>query len=398
MPHAVSCWYRPVDGVAERDPYYRDLCRIHIDSGELTPLVSSDHDYFVASGRSLDMPNSFDLETSAGVSPSGDFVVMTRYRADEVPVSLLVGRQGKPLFDIETADISNLPAGWQWPEPVMLQAADGKTDIYGLVYRPSDFSPQRSYPVLVYGYHAELNPAVPKGAFHSGGWAGASYFHAIALAELGFVVIHIAGRGTPLRDKAFMDNSYGHTRIANLEDEITGIRQLAVRYPYLDLDRVGIINPTSGPGAVWALLKHPEFFKVGVTGEHYDWRVGSSLIGDKYDGPLEADAIHQYPEHLVDNLTGKLLLMSGMLNPGNAVAGTFRLVHALQRANKDFDMIVLPQGHHCTNDYQVRRAWDYLVKHLLGMEPPKEFNLRTESGGLSEFMLKSDAKALGISV
>ncbi|MDC0003305.1 S9 family peptidase [Porticoccaceae bacterium] len=385
--------------VAERDPYYKDLCRVHIDSGELTSLVSSDHDYFVATGISIHVREAqflgFEAGTSAGISPSGDFVIMTRSRADEVSTSLLVDRQGKELLNIETADIANLPPGWQWPEPVKLRAADGKTDIYGLVYRPSDFSPEHSYPILVCGYHAELHPSVPKGSFSNGSWLlGAQYFHAIALAELGFVVMQIDSRGTPYRDKAFMDDSYGHTRIGcNLDDEIAGIRQLATRYPYLDLDRVGIICPLAGPGAVWALLKHPEFYKVGVTGEHYDWRVSSTLSSDKFDGPLEADATYQFPEHLVDNLSGKLLLMSGMLNPGNPVAGTFRLVDALQRANKDFDMLLLPQGHHCAGNYQLRRAWDYLVKHLLGMEPPKEFNLIAEAD-MSELLLEHDAKAV----
>ena len=384
--------------VAKRDPYYKDLCTIQIDSGELTPLVCSDHEHFVASKQSLNVREAkslgLDVETSAGISPNGDFMVVTRSRADEVPVSLLFDRQGKELLKIETADVSNLLDTWHWPEPVKLQAADGETDIYGLVYRPSDFSQDQSYPVLVCGYHCEAHPIVPKGSFSNGPFAfGAFYFHALALAELGFVVIQLDCRGTPLRDKAFMDDSYGWARItSNLEDEITGIRQLAARYPYLDLDRVGIICPLAGPGTVGALLKHPEFYKVGVTGEHYDDRLTPSMIGDKFDGALEANGMHQFPEHLVDNLKGKLLLMSGMLDPGNPVACTFRLVDALQRANKDFDMLLLPQGHHCANNYQLRRAWDYLVKHLLGIEPPKEYNLIVEAD-MSELLLQNDGKA-----
>ena len=380
-----------------RDPYYRDLCKVNIDNGGLTSLLSSDHDYFVATANSLTVREAkifgFDVDNAAGISSNGDFVVATYSRADIAPVSLLVDRHGNFLLDVEKADISNLPADWQWPEPVELLAADGKTDIYGIVYRPSDFSPEQSYPVLVCGYHCEAIPYVPKGSFSNGSLVfGSAYFHGMALAELGFIVVQIDGRGTPFRDKAFMDNSYGWANITNLDDEICGIHQLARRYPYLDLDRVGIICPIAGPGAVWALLKHPEFFKVGVTGEHFDFRLSPSMLGDKFNGKLTSDVVCQLPENLVDNLQGKLLLMSGMLDPGNPAACTFRLVEALQRANKDFDMILLPQGHHCVSNYQLRRAWDYLVVHLLGMEAPKEFNLVADID-VSQTLLKTDDKA-----
>ena len=381
-----------------RDPYYKDLCRLHIDNCNLTTLVSSDHEYFVASKSQQTVRDAkllgFDTDTTAGISHNYDFVVVTRSRADEVPVSLLIDRDGNELLSIETADVSNLPVGWQWPEPVKLEAADGKTDIYGLVYRPSDFSPEGSYPVLACGYYCEAGPIVPKGSFSNGSSVlGLFYFHAIALAELGFIVIQIDGRGTPYRDKAFMDDSYGWTRIAsNLEDEIAGIRQLAEKYPYMDLDRVGIICPPVGPGAVWALLKHPEFYKVGVTGGHYDNRLTPSMIGDKCNGVLEPVMLQEFPEHLVENLQGKLLLMGGMLDPGNPIACTLRLVNALQSANKDFDMILLPQSHHGASNYQIRRAWDYLVRHLLGKEPPKEFQLIAEND-LSELFLNIDTKA-----
>ena len=383
---------------SNRDPYYRDLCRIHIDTGEINTIVSSDHDYFVASKKSETVffakGFDFDVDTTTGISSSGDFMVVTRSRADQVPVSLLYDRKGKEILTIEKANISSLPTGWQWPEPVKLLAADGKTDIYGLVYRPSDFSPEQSYPILVSGYYCEATSIVPKSSFNNQPIFGGSYFNAISLAELGFIVIQIDGRGTPYRNKAFMDNSYGWASIAsNMEDEIAGIRQLAERYSYLDLDRVGVICALGGPGAVWALLKYPDFYKVGVAGGHYDFRLTPcTMTSDKFNGVCGTDTTNEFPEHLVENLRGKLLLMGGMMDPGNPPACTFRLVEALQRANKDFDMLLLPQGHHGATNYQMRRAWDYLVAHLIGVEPPKEFNLMT-SVDITEVMMELDGKA-----
>ena len=381
--------------VTNRDPYYRDLCRIQIDTGEITTIVSSDHDYFVASKKSTTVfyakVYGVDVDTTAGVSPNSNFTIVTRSRADQVPVSLLFDRQGKELCEIEKADISALPDGWQWPEPVKLKAADGKTDIYGLVYRPSNFSPKQSYPILASGYHCPASAIVPKGSFSNQPIFGMFYFNEIAMAELGFVVIQIDGRGTPYRDKAFLDECYGWPLSASkMEDEVAGIRQLAERYPYMDLERVGGICPGGGPGSILGLLEHPNFYKVGVSTIHYDYRLcPSTMNADKFGEASGPDTTHQFPEDLVGNLKGKLLLMYGMLDTGNLPATAFRLVEALQRANKDFDMLLFPRGHHSASDYQMRRVWDYLVKHLLGAEPPKEFNLKT-SVDLNEILLKTD--------
>ena len=379
------------------DPYYRDLCRINIDTGSVKPVASSDHDYFVASEKSLTVFNAkafgLDVDNTDGISPSGDFAILTRSRADERPVTLLYNRDGNKLADIEKADISALPNDWQWPEPVKLVAADKKTDIYGVVYRPSGFSPDRSYPVLVSGHHMPVTAVVAKGSFKNQSFLGTFYFNEIALAELGFIVVQIDGRGTPYRNKEFMDESYGWVFSAsNLEDEIAGISQLAERYSYLDLERVGIISPIGGPGAVIGLLEHPDFYKVGVSTVQHDSRLmPCTMLGDKFEGASGPDKRHRFPEDLAANLKGKLLLMSGMLDPGNPAACMFRLVDALQKANKDFDMLSLPQGHHGSCNYQIRRAWDYLVIHLLGEQPPKEFNLAT-SVELNELLLKTDPK------
>lgn len=381
-----------------RDPYYRELCRVNIDSGDITSIISSDHDHFVASRKSLTVFNAkafgFDVDTTAGLSPDGEYVVVTRSRADELPQSLLFDRNGHQLLDIEPADISALPKDWRWPEPVKLTAADGKTDIYGLVFRPSDFSPEHSYPILVSGHYLPDTTVVAKGSFHNQVFFGTFYFNEMALAELGFIVVQIDGRGTPYRSKEFMDESYGCIFSAsNMDDEITGIRQLAKRFAYMDLDRVGVICSIGGPGAVLALLQYPDFYKVGISTVQHDSRLmPCTMLGDKFEGPSGPFGSRPHPEELVTRLKGKLLLMHGMLDPGNPVACLFRLVEALQLANKDFDMISLPQGHHGCSNYQMRRAWDYLVTHLLNKKPPKEFKLVT-SVDMNEIMLDTDPKA-----
>ena len=383
-----------------RDPYYRDVVRIDIDTGELTTVVSGDYDHYAVSALHLDHDNTRpalwaagrDIATARSVSHRGDFVVVNRSRADSVPVSLLLDRNGQEILEIEKGDLAFLKAAvsaqWQWPEPVKLLAADGTTDIYGLVFRPSDFSPEHSYPIVTNGFNTPELSRVAKGAFSNGTCGGYPYLEAAALAELGFIVVQIDGRGTPYRHKAFHDESYGWMESAShLDDHVAGIRQLAERYPYMDLNRVGAFI-TNGPGAVQGLLHYPELFKVGVQGVVWDSRLlSAAMMGEKYEGlagsDLEPsswqDKQQQYPENYADRLQGKLLLIHGMLGVSVPVAGTFRMIEAFQKANKDFDLLLLPNvGHGICSGYTTRRAWDYLVRYLLEEEPPKDFKLVSE--------------------
>ena len=371
--------------VAGRDPYYRDLCRVHIDTGEITEVVSSDHDINVIMQTELNtitmvMIGAADISLAGGVSPSGNFSMVTQSRADTVPVSFLVDRNGNNVLEIETADVSGLPDNWQWPEPVKLFAADGETDIYGLVYRPSHFSPDQSYPVVSHVFNTPELPWVPKGSFTNGGFFGWTYLDAAALAELGFVVVQIDGRGTPYRNKAFHDESYGRLElVSTLDDHVAGIQQLSERYPYIDTKRAGITSQaTGGPGGLQGLLQHPEFYKVGVSLMPHDSRlIPGPMWGEKYEGLSGPHSESLYPEVMVEKLQGKLLLINGMLDTSCPPAIIFRLVEALQKANKDFDLLLFPNLGHSSNGYLIRRSWDYLVKNLLGLEPPKEFKLTT---------------------
>jgi dipeptidyl aminopeptidase/acylaminoacyl peptidase len=381
--------------VPDRDPYYRELVRVNIDSKELTVLSSGNHDVLTVPGlhpdQHLQMAKGLYSELIySGVSYTGNFAVVTCSRADTSPISVLLNRDGDEILTLEVADLSPLYAkvseAWRWPEPVKLLAADKKTDTYGLVYRPSDFSPEKSYPVLSHVFNTPELSWVPKGSFTNGGSVcGAAYFTAAALAELGFIVVQIDGRGTAFRSKAFQDESYGWAASAShLEDHVAGIEQLAECYPYMDTNRVGIYALHGGPG-IQALLDFPEFYKVSVCALVHDSRLMPYLWGDKFEGlPTPAsnpegtqNKTFQYPEEYMDKLQGKVLLVHGMLDISCPPAITFRLVEALQKANKDFDLLLLPCSGHSNNSYVVRRAWDYLVKNLLEIEPPKEFELTT---------------------
>lgn len=365
----------------DRDPYYRDLCRINLDTSEIITLVSSDHDYWAVGQKNMNtflaVAYGHDAGAACGVSPSGNYAVITRARADEAPITQLVDRQSEIVLGIEVADISDLPCNWQWPEPLKLLAADKKTDIYGLIFRPSDFADDNSYPIVCHVFGTPEVPFVSKGSFCNGTAFGWAYLEAAALAELGFIVLQLDTRGTPCRHKAFHDESYGWAESAcNLDDYISSIKQLSKYRSYIDINRVGITShSTGGPGGVQGLLKHPEFFKVGVNGMLHDSRLQSaSMWGEKFHGISGPKPGRLFPEELADNLQGKLLMMQGMLD---RPATMLRLVDALHYANKDFDMILLPNFGHEVSGYLIRRAWDYLVRHLLNKEPPKEFTLMT---------------------
>jgi len=375
----------------ERDPYYRDLVRVNIDSGELTTLVSGNFDCATVTTLNLDFGSLTaisagrrDIRDTRSVSHSGNYAVVTNSRADCLPVSLLLDRDGREVLELECTDLSAVYAqvskDWRWPEPVKLLAADGKTDIYGLVFRPSDFSPKQSYPVISHTFNQPDMPWVPKGSFSNDARFGRIYADAAALAELGFIVVQIDGRGASYRHKAFQDASYGWIESAgNLEDHIAGLRQLAERYPYMDLDRVGIHSMVGGTGAVHGLFHYPDFYKVGVGSFLHDSRLfPATMWGDKYEGLRGPSSEHQYAESFAENLKGKLLIVQGMLDNNTLPSATFRVVDALYKANRDFDVLLLPNlGHVSMNSYVVRRFWDYLVQHLQDIEPPKGFKLIT---------------------
>ena len=379
-------WIQTAGRVASRDPYYLDICRVNVDTREIVTLASGDEEYSVFApgniGYYMLRYSDPDICVNArSISPNARYFVSTCSRLNQTPVSLLLDRDGRVLSELETAKISDSYTDCQWPEPVKLLAADGETGIYGAIFKPSDFSPEKSYPVIDYSPYAPDFIGTPKGSFQNNMDGGFLHLQATALAELGFIVITIDGRGSPCRGKSFADSSYGWLPSANrTEDRIAGIKQLAARLTYMDLDRVGIMA-VSGSGS--ALLQYPDFYKVGVYhGIITDARfLAAALCGDRYEG-IGPATDNKPAEQLVENLQGKLLLIHGLSGTIVPPASTLRVIDALQHANKDFDMLSLPNVgglSHCR--YAMRRTWDYFITHLLGAKPPTEFNLESEAQG-----------------
>ena len=365
------------------NPYYRDICRVNIDSGDLTPLLSSecDHGVFESDSYHVKMRylHSLDGKDVSGISPCGSYLVATRSRADKIPSSLLVDRDGQELMTVELAELVGLPDNWQWPEPFKLKGADGITDLYGVIYRPPNFSPKKSYPVLDFSCSHPGYSFVPHASFTNDHFCGEAYLTGASYAALGFVVVAIDVPGMPYRDKSFQDISYGNMVSCNsFADRIFILQQLANWYPYLDIDRVGLVSGGSVTGPVYGMLKHPNFYKVAVMAALEDVRFTPAAWGEMFEGVSTSQDEKYFAEDMVSRLQGKLLLIHGMLDTSTPATAVMRLIDALQRDNKDFDMLLLPVDGHPISEYAQRRSWDYLVTHLLGVNPPKEFNLSLE--------------------
>ncbi|MBS0393944.1 MAG: DPP IV N-terminal domain-containing protein [Proteobacteria bacterium] len=371
-----------VDREEASDPYFRSVYRIDIQSGRRTTLTPEDADHAVLSSQAEGLgipPRELvrDPDASQGFSPSMRYFIDTYARTDLPARTVLRRADGVRVAELEQADVTRLAAlGLTTPERFSVLAADGKTRIYGNLLRPTHFDGSARYPVLDSIYpgpqHRRVTPSFVSAVFDP--------MDAQAYAELGFVVVTLDGRGTPGRSKAFLDESYGRLGEAgNLEDHVAAIRELGRRYPYLDLDRVGIFG-TSGGGyaALHALLTYPDFFKAAVSdaGNH-DQRGYLAVWGETYNGPDDGQnylAASNVP--LVGNLRGHLLLIHGGMDFNVLPDHTMQVVDALIAHNKDFEFLVVPKAAHTTilaPGYAMRRSWDFVVRHLLGRNPPVDF-------------------------
>lgn len=307
------------------------------------------------------------------LSPSGNYFVDVYSQPDVPPVANFRSVKGQLITPVEKADISKLQAtGWKAPTPVTVKAADGTTDIYGLVFTPTRMSASQKYPVIDYIY-----PGPQGGSVGNWGFA-ASRGDNQALAELGFIVVVMEGTGNPYRSKSFHDMNYGNMAENTLPDQIVAIRQLSASFP-IDTTKVGIWGHSGGGFATAAaLLRYPDFFKVGIaeSGNH-DNRNYEDDWGERYNGLVEnSDYAAQANQAYAKNLKGKLMLVHGMMDDNVPPYNTLLVVEALQKANKDFDLVIFPNARHGFGEYSsymMRRRWDYFVKHLLGAEPPKEY-------------------------
>lgn len=349
-----------------RDPYFSHFYRV--DFG----------------GKTLQLLSPEDGNHNISLSPDGKYFTDNYSKPDVAPVSVLRDMSGALIATLEKADISKLVAsGWKAPEPITVKSRDGKWDLYGLMFTPTTLDRSKKYPVINYIYPG------PQG----GGVGGRSFSAARsdhqALAELGFVVVVIDGTCNPGRSKSFHDVCYGNMGDNTLEDQISGLKQLAAKHPFLDLDRVGMWGHSGGGYATAAaLFRYPDFYKVGISesGNHEN-RNYEDDWGERYIGLLVKDAQgktnydNQANQNFAANLKGKLMLAHGAMDDNVPPYNTYLVVDALVKANKDFDLVIFPNARHGYGGdsfYMMRRRWDYFVKHLLRAEPPKEFKIKVD--------------------
>jgi dipeptidyl-peptidase 4 len=339
-------------GREKGNPYFSYLYRAGFDGKKLSLLT----------------PEPGNHEVS--FSPSGKFFVDSYSQPDVPPVSVLRDQNGKSLATLGKADISKLlVAGWKPPTPFTVKARDGKTDLYGLMFKPTNFDPSRKYPIVNHIYPGPQGGSVGSRSF------SAARGDAQALAELGFVVIELDGMGNPLRSKSFHDFYAKDLGDNTLPDQVSGMKQLAERYGHSG----------GGYAAADAMFRYPDFFKVGISesGNH-DNREYEDDWAEKWMGLLtkNADGTSNYSgqanQSLAKNLKGHLLLAHGTLDDNVPPYNTLLVVDELVKANKDFDLLMLPNQRHGygnASNYMTRRRWDYFVRYLLGAEPPYEYRM-----------------------
>lgn len=356
--------YFLADGKEPGNPYFTHFYKIGFDGKNLTLLSPETGNHEIA------------------LSPSGNYFIDDYSQPDIAGVMVLRDMNGKIISPLERTDISRLKAtGWQPPKPVTVKAHDGQTDLYGLMFTPTHFDSTKKYPVIVYIYPGPQGGSV-------GSWSfAATRGDNQVLAELGFIVIEIEGSSNPLRSKSYNDMNYGNMEENTLPDQVSGVRQLAQEYKYLDTNRVGIWGHSGGGFATaCAMFTYPDFFKVGISesGNH-DNRNYEDDWGERYNGLLTKGpgGISNYElqanQLYAKNLKGKLLLAHGMMDDNVPPYNTLLVVEALEKANKDYDLIIFPNSRHGYGPYtlyMMRRRWDYFVKNLLDAEPPKEYEIK----------------------
>ena len=360
-------------GKEKGNPYHVYLYKVNFDGNNLTCLTPETGTH------------------SINPSPNWTYFVTTYSTTNIAPKSILKNRNGKTLFQLSSSNTDELKKnGWQEPIEFNVKARDEKTDLYGLLFLPSNYEDNEKYPVLNYIYPGPQSGSVGNYSF----MVTRRDFQ--ALAELGFIVVAVDAMGTPGRSKSFHDAYYGNMGDNGLPDNITAIEQLSKKYSAMDLSRIGIWGHSGGGFAsTAALLRYSDFYDVAVSSSgNHDNRNYEADWGEKWHGllePLDIDSKDNSSEYdakktnydiqanqlFVENLKGKLLIAHGMLDDNVPPSNTMLVVDELIKANKDFDLILFPNKRHGYGDmsnYMMRRKWDYFVKHLKGLEPPKGFS------------------------
>ena len=348
----------------DRDPYFQHFYSVSFDGSDLKLLTPENADHRVRE------------------SHDGRYFVDTYSAPTEPETTVVRDADGKLVMDVAKQDISKLTAmGWKPLTPIKVKGRDDKTDLYGFMFEPTNFDASKKYPIINYVYPG---PQI--------GSCGGREFHAAhgdmqSLAELGFIVVCIDGMGTPFRSKSFHDAYYGNLGDNTIPDQVAGMKDLARQYPFIDLDRVGIWGHSGGGAATGAAMLHyPDFFKVGIaeSGNHDerdyedDWAERWAGLEIKNpDGTSNYDS--QANQNYAKNLKGHLLLAHGTMDDNVPPNNTLMLVDALIKANKDFDLLLIPNvphGYGPASQYMMRRRWDYFVRYLAGGVPPSEYQMK----------------------
>jgi len=342
-------WFHASGKNPSQDPYLLHYYRVNFDGSDLTTLTEGNGNHTIQ------------------YSPDRRFLIDTYSRVDQAPVhELRRASDGTRVCPLEQADDLELrERGWQPPEVFVAKGRDGKTDIWGIICRPQRLDPLKKYPVIEQIY------AGPQGSFVPKTFSPARRFG--SLTDLGFIVVQMDGMGTANRSKAFHDICWKNLKDAGFPDRILWHQAVARKYPYYDLTRVGIYGVSAGgQNATAGVLFHPEFYKVAVSGSGcHDNRMDKASWNEQWMGypvgPQYAASSN------IDNayrLQGKLLLIVGELDTNVPPESTLRLADALIKANKDFELLVVPgAGHGIGGAYGNRRLQDFFVRHLLKVEP-----------------------------
>ena len=334
------------------DPYLLYYYRIGLDGKNLVCLTPEEGNH------------------SARFSKDWKYLVDTYSKADVPPVTELRDAEtGKLVMDLEKADISALlAAGWKAPEVFHAPGRDGKTEMWGIIQRPSNFDPDKKYPIIEYIYSGPGDAYVPK-SFQAYNWT------TTALAEVGCIVVQLDAMGTSYRSKEFEEMCYKNLKDAGLPDRMAWIKAAAKKYPYMDVDRVGIYGCSAGgQESTAAVLQYPEFYKAAYSacGCH-DNRMDKIWWNEQWMGyPVDSSYIACSNVEMAHKLSVPLMLVVGEMDDNVDPASTMQVVNALIKANKDFDLPVIPGARHTMGDaYGEHKRYDFFVEHLMKKFPPQ---------------------------
>ena len=368
---ARKIYFLGVGKEAGRDPYFSHFYSIGFDGKNMKLLTPENADHAVT------------------VSKDGKYFVDVYSTATQPQTAVVRDDSGKVVVEVAKQDISKLVAdGWVPPVPIKVKARDGKTDLYGYMFKPTNFDASKKYPIVNSVY-----PGPQTGSCGGRGFA-AAHRDWQSLAELGFVVVCIDGMGTPFRSKAFHEFYYGNLGDDTIPDQVAGMKELAAENPWIDIDKVGMYGHSGGGNATAAAMFHfPDFFKVGIaeSGNH-DQRDYEDDWAEKWNGLLvkNADGTTNYDsqanQYVAKNLKGKLLLAHGSMDNNVPMNNTLLVVDALIKANKDFDLLIIPNvahGYAEASQYMMRRRWDYFVKNLAGNVPPHEYEMKSYAAAMA---------------